>query len=61
MVTTPTATMITNAINSAAIAVPVVVVVLVVCLLVVCAIATIIILYQRDKQASLHYQQDTTK
>ena len=54
-VTMPTVTMITNAINSVAIAVPVVV--LVVCLLVVCAIATIIILYQRAK----HHQQDTTK
>ena len=59
--TTSTVTMMTNNINSVAIAVPVVVVVVlvVVCLLVVCAIATIIILYQRDKHH--HHQQDTTK
>ena len=49
MVPVPTVTT-TNATISTVI-VPVVVVVLVVCLLVVCAIATIIILYQRDKHS----------
>ena len=60
MVTMPTVNMTTNSINIGAVVAPVVVVVvLVVCLLVVCAIATIIILYQRDKQASLYYQPGT--
>ena len=58
MVATPTVNMTTNGLNIGAVVAPVVVV-LVVCLLVVCAIATIIILYQRAKQASLHYQPGT--
>ena len=58
MVTMPTVTMAANASTITAVIVPVVVV-LVVCLLVVCAIATIIILYQRDKHKSPRKQETT--